>query len=109
MHAQDPAGQALHCFNTNTTCPFPSSRQQYGTIFSLWKEIGLKYSILPSGHAMAKVVSHQHHTVKAQIYPKPVHVGCVVGKGNVFLQVLQFSPTSIIPSMLRTHISNIYH
>jgi hypothetical protein len=33
----------------------------------------------------------------------------VVGKGTVFLQVLQFSPISIIPPKFHTHISFNYY
>ena len=39
--------------------------------------------------------------------PSPVRVRFVVGKealGQVFIQVLRFSPVSIIPSMLHTHL-----
>jgi hypothetical protein len=39
--------------------------------------------------------------------PGSIHVGFVVGKvalGQVFLRVLRFSPVSIIPPALQTHI-----
>lgn len=72
-------------------------------------ETGLEYSTLFLCHAVAKVVSHWPHTVQAQIQPKPVHVGYVVGKGTIFLQVLQFSTISIIPPKFHTHISFNYY
>ena len=41
-----------------------------------------------------------------------VHVGFLVGRvalGQVFVKVFWFSPVSIIPSMLHTHVWFIYH
>jgi len=43
---------------------------------------------------------------------RPVHMGFVVElveNGEVFLQILWFSPVSIIPPLLNTHISLIYN
>jgi len=72
-------------------------------------ETVFEYSTLLLRHAVAKVLSHRPHTAQAQIHPKPVHVGCVVGKGTVFLQVLQFSLISIISPKFHTHISFNYY
>jgi hypothetical protein len=49
---------------------------------------------------MAQVVSHQPHTVAAQVRAQVNPVGFVVDKvalGQVFLRVLRFSPVTIIP------------
>jgi hypothetical protein len=60
---------------------------------------------------MTKASSYCPMTVEAQIWSQAsLHEICggQKGSGTSFLRVLQFSPTSIIPQMLHTHISFIY-
>ena len=48
------------------------------------------------------------HTHQRPMYNvRPVHVGFLVGRvalGQVFVEVLWFSPVSVIPPMLHTHV-----
>jgi hypothetical protein len=67
------------------------------------------------GHATAHVTC-QSLTTEAQVsipgQASPVHMGFMiktVGLEQVFLQLLWFTPVSIIPSVLHTHILFTYH
>jgi hypothetical protein len=55
------------------------------------------------GGAMSQAVSRRPFTAEAQVRSRFVHMGFVVDKvalGQVFLQVLQFSPVKFIPPVL---------
>jgi hypothetical protein len=61
------------------------------------------------GRAMAQVVSRRPLTAEARVCPGSIHVGFVVDKvalGQVFLQVLRFSPVNIIPPSFSKLISS---
>ena len=63
------------------------------------------------GCIMAHVSSYCFMTVEVQTWSQASLYGICggqTGSGTCFLRVLQFSPTSIIPQMLHTHISFIY-
>jgi hypothetical protein len=54
-------------------------------------------------HAIAEVVSHRLPAVEAGFYPGPVQLGFMLDSlamGQVLLQILCFSPVTIIPFML---------
>ena len=58
-------------------------------------------------HAIAELVSHWLPAVEAGFYPEPVHLGFMLdyfAMGQVFLQILCFSPVTIIPFILYSHM-----
>jgi hypothetical protein len=83
--------------------------------FSEKKIVGLsKKTFQALGHATAHMVSFHSLSTEIQVQSQasPVHMGFVVNiveLEQVFLQLLWFTPVSIIPSVLHTHILFTYH
>ena len=80
------------------------------------KKIGgfVKKTFQALEHATAHTVSCQSLTTETRVQSQasPVHMGFVVNiveLEQVFLQLLWFTPVSIIPSVLHTHILFTYH